>query len=263
MAPVCVGRPNNASGTNHHFLSDFASTASPLPLTRSIEKCLCYATESTGLSVPLKMLFYLKRFISFVREGEHELAESISRTIPQIKELWKHLEKEKGRYQDRFVVRMEQIFLHHMRVVRNTTEEKAVLNGMRITKLAVTLPSNWDATLQKMYIELLHKVWDNISRDDVVTVWESEAVGHWLLRLDTNWRGNQVKRVIVADFGGHTLVRPTVFIMEQRLIEKTGNSCLRVCAISRWKRLCLFRNSKSNVYVFSWVLWSGEAMTDD
>ncbi|KAI9147083.1 hypothetical protein HJFPF1_13114 [Paramyrothecium foliicola] len=160
------------------------------------------------------MYSYVKRILLYQRKNEHDSIRVICEHVPQLKEIWRHLEKQSKEYQNTVVSHMHGIFVEHLKQVRKRSDSAAKLKRVRVAKLAVTIPPNWDALLQKDYEEILVKIWCDI-RHHITFVYECEAVGHWVLRLhQEKLYDMKPDKVVLADFGGHTLntyVFDTVF----------------------------------------------------
>lgn len=63
-------------------------------------------------------------------------------------------------------------------------------------------------------------------------VFESEAVGHWLLRLNKAKRQyEKTKRLVLADFGGHTMVSHRYFAQSASNMTYANGIILERCIL--------------------------------
>lgn len=204
--PIAIPRPPAHWAADQNHAGDFPATAYPLKLQEAPERCLGYAADAHASPFPLKMFFYFQHFRALLSENETSRAENLRRNLPQIDALWKQLSACDADHQQRVADHLESIFRYHLRTVREHSERTAASKGWRITKLAITLPPSWNSHLQTMYTDILGQIWDDLATGDITKIYESEAVAHWLLRQDVRWQTDSAKQLLVADFGGHTLV---------------------------------------------------------
>ena len=191
----------------HYSDNDFPSTCYPLEVHMPPEQCLGLQADARAFPFPLKMHAYLMRMLFLARNNQPRKVQEICDHIPQLNHLWIVVKTRSRDDQDRVVSHMENIFIEHLRQVRKQVDIVSKSDRLTVTQLAVTIPPNWDYALQRIYEKILLQVWPDIARDSIIFVYESEAVGHWLLRTKgENLREMKPERIILADFGGHTLV---------------------------------------------------------
>ncbi|KAI9155650.1 hypothetical protein HJFPF1_08238 [Paramyrothecium foliicola] len=190
-------------------LCDFSNLCNPFRIDEAPEKCFGPHLDTSEFCFPLKMYHYLVRTVWLAKQKKLAKLKQIRARIPQVDQLWRRMDQCPDRseaFRDRIVAHMEAMFVVHLKEIREISDKVANGMSMRITQLAVTLPPNWDPALQKINERVLMKVWPDIGPDNVALVYESEAVGHWLLRTNAeNLRSDKPKKVILVDFGGHTI----------------------------------------------------------
>ncbi|KAK5994488.1 hypothetical protein PT974_04965 [Cladobotryum mycophilum] len=192
VAPVIVSP--EIPGEDASNSCDFPSLALPFRLGEPPEACLAYATNTHDLTLPLKMYCYFIRACQHYEDGDEKTLRAIRRRIPQLDTFWRHYEQCNEIQQTSITSHLQKIFKAHLKMVKDTSDLRASNKGLRITRLAITIPPNWDHWLEEMYIY------------PEGMVYESEAVGHWFLRLDTYKRERErIERFILGDFGGHTM----------------------------------------------------------
>lgn len=107
----------------------------------------------------------------------------------------------------RVLAHAQNIFLALLRLIKEQSDRLAHFKQATITELAVTIPPNWDQWTQHLYVLLLNRIWDNLGPSAITIIYESEAIGHWLLSPDQAiTQMERPKRCILGDFGGHILV---------------------------------------------------------
>lgn len=204
--PIIVVRPNRSEYTAQFKDCDMPATAFPFDTRKKPEDCLGYATESRRQQLPLKMFMYFQRAKDLHDKNQMENFNKVLDSIPQVAEFWKEYAQQTKENQAKIARHLEAIFIAHLHIVRRQSEDKAKTNNMEIKKIAATIPPNWDSYMQVKYVQLLAQVM-KIHEDNITILSESEAICHYLLRLNkATKRQDKGYRVIVADFGGHTLV---------------------------------------------------------
>lgn len=210
MDPIVVPRDSSHLARDQYYGGDIPATAYPFRVTEKPEDCLDYTADTHAVSFPLKMYPYFKRSREYLRAKEMNKVNTIRKTIPQIDDLYKRLEGGDAEFQEQVENHLGKIFCCHLRKVREQSKRKARTKTMQIVKLAVTIPPNWDAYLQTIYVDLLSEVWEEIHPDDITIIHESDAAAHWVFWSDQRWQESTTRQILIADFGGHTLVCSTV-----------------------------------------------------
>ena len=140
------------------------------------------------------------------RDGQTRKEQEYRREIPQLETFFKRYDELPSNEQCEIHGYALQIFEDHLRKVRTLSEDTAEARGITITKLAPTVPSNWDGWTCDFYLLFLRKVWSHINEDQITLIYESEAIGQYVLRSDCRIRKTAPEVIMVVDFGGHTLV---------------------------------------------------------
>ncbi|KND90880.1 hypothetical protein TOPH_04532 [Tolypocladium ophioglossoides CBS 100239] len=205
---IVIPNPDAHKIARQYPQCDFPSTAYPFDINRAPESCLDFAAEARAFSLPLKLYWPFLEIRELWKRGRYGEAPKRWAKFPQIKAIWRVLEKKPQEEQDAIMSHLEKIFEAHLTRVRDSAE--AVATGrkktLKVTKLAATIPPNWNGKMQRKYLDLLTKIW-GFGEDKIEWLFESEAVGHCLLRLDGTIRHEkEFKSFLLADFGGHTLV---------------------------------------------------------
>lgn len=159
--------------------------------------------------IPIKFFLYIFRVIQgrrMGREGQTLKEQEYRREIPQLETFFKRYDELLPDVQCEVYDYALQVFEDHLRRVRDRSENAAAARGITITKIAPTVPSNWDEWTCDFYLLLLRKVWSHIDEDQITLIYESEAIGQYVLRTDCRIRKAAPEVIMVVDFGGHTLV---------------------------------------------------------
>lgn len=225
--PHTISQPDRQD-TNHAGGFDFSATSYPFLTHKDPRDCLGYPEDNAEFAFPLKMYLYFERAQEYAQiaaygdseERRAKAATALQKTradIPQIDSIFLRLDEMDQLDQNEVADHLRKIFIEHLKIVRRqcvaVAEES---HHAKITKLAVTLPPNWEQRMQTKYVDLLMEAWSDLGRENIVLIYESEAVGHWVFRLHPNrWTNNKVDQVIIADFGGHTLSAYTFGIARQ------------------------------------------------
>lgn len=210
-SPIIIVRPGIRKAPDQFRDCDMPATAFPFDTNKKPEDCLGFATDTRRDQLPLKMFMYFQRAQTLREKNQTKDLKKILKTIPQVDEFWQTYIQQPPAAQTRIANHLENIFIAHLEMVRHQSETTAKKHGVRISKIAATIPPNWDKWMQDKYVDLLSSVM-GIHEHDITTVFESEAICHFLLRLNTVIKqSSQVNRVILADFGGHTLVSSILY----------------------------------------------------
>jgi hypothetical protein len=174
------------------------------------EDCIGFISDRPG-QFPVKIYPYIVRALK-LRERGHpddlEAVEEFAETIPQLGAFLSTFDRqESDKVRERVVDHGLAIYTSHLQQLKRKAEEQARQEGIRITALGATFPSNWDNWTQKWFIEILNLVWgDSVQPDAIELIQESHAAAHWLMYLNKYMRRKRPTQVVLADFGGHTFV---------------------------------------------------------
>lgn len=207
--PSIVLRPKYSQHRQRFEAGDIPSAANLFAVDKSPESCIGYIGDDPD-QTPVKMFLYIVRVYMLRKRGDKKDLNHVKKfrqRIPQLEHFFKRYDNLDKDMQHRVMAHAQCIFLAHLGQVRCLSEELAESQNVSITKLAATIPPNWDSWTQQHYIRLLLQAWDNLTNDDITILNESEAIGHRILRLDQKTRAAKPERLILVDFGGHTLVR--------------------------------------------------------
>jgi hypothetical protein len=149
------------------------------------------------------------------RDSDRVLEEGYRRKIPQLNRFVRRFDNLIPKMQDRVMAHARRVFLAHLGLVQSRSETLAESRGYTITQVVATIPPNWDRWTQHFYVDLLRHTWNMLRSTDITLLYESEAIGHWLLCMDQKTQNEKPKRLIMADFGGHTLV--CIYLFKEQL----------------------------------------------
>ncbi len=189
--------------------TDFPSGATLFATNRCPEQCLEDLSDDPD-QTPIKMFPYIGR-IQKLRDRntkkDLQLVAAYIRLIPQLDRFYERFDNLiDDNARKRVLAHAQNIFLAHLSSVKSQSDNLASSKGYSITRVAATIPPNWDQWTQEFYIKLLGRAWNNLNIDAFSLIYESEAVGHWLLSLEQPIEADRPKRLVIVDFGGHTLV---------------------------------------------------------
>lgn len=206
--PEIVIRPKEHSHRERFDAGDFPSAANFFAVDQPPQLCIGYIGDNPD-QTPVKMFSYMAR-IKVMRErgsmADKTLETEYRKKIPQLERFYLRFDGLDENMQRRVMSHARKVFLAHLRHLRFESEALAASRGWEIKKVAATIPPNWDRWTQQLYILLLKLTWDSLDAEAITLLHESEAIGHWLLCLDKKTQEERPKRLILADFGGHTLV---------------------------------------------------------
>lgn len=201
-------RPDQPQHRERFEAGDFASAANFFDVDKPPLDCIGYIGDDPD-QTPVKMNMYIARIVKLRQRGNPEDLQNVAvyrDRMPQLDRFFYRFDRLDNHMQRRVLSHAQSIFLAHLGQIRSESEITAELKKVKITRLAATIPPNWDVWTQRFYVLLLAKVWDNLDVEDIHLLHESEAIGHWLLCLDPKTQALRPRQLIVADFGGHTLV---------------------------------------------------------
>lgn len=205
--PDMIVRPYRFSYSERGSDGQFPATALPFEVSKPPVACLSYPNDGSVDEFSLKLCCYVKKLKAFEEKNNEKQIKLTLEHIPQLKRFWKKFKSCSDALMSRVEDHIEAIFQHHLSIIRKQSERKAKDKSLRIRKLAVTIPPNWDKVLQDWYSKMFAVVWPEIDEKHISFVYESEAICHYLLRLNNSTKRKEaIQRILIADFGGHTLV---------------------------------------------------------
>lgn len=206
---------------------EFPNLATPLLIDEDADDCLPHIARGDTVTVPVKTLLYYRYLVRYHRtslenkssdargDAENRI-KAILREIPQLKPLWSEYNTQTLEVQRRIDRHFENIFIAYLKALARRCSDVTGKQDFRITKLVVTVPPNWDTTMEREYVKYLEHAWKDV---EITVITEIDAVAHWLSYRRLNfWFTQSVHEVAALDFGGHTLVRHLNVFLSRRLL---------------------------------------------
>ncbi|KAK5994489.1 hypothetical protein PT974_04966 [Cladobotryum mycophilum] len=194
------------SGASNKF--DIPSQAMPFRLDLPPKQCLTYTTDTQDITLSSKMILYVRGAWEQYQKDTPDSREYVTaiRRIPQVNTFWRHFETNSRETQGKIIDHLEKIFLEHLSTIKEASDHVARVMGLRIIRLSIAIPSNWDRRLENDLLKYLRKIWVDILPEHIYFIYETEGIGHWLLGYDTfQRREERYERYIVVDLGAHTM----------------------------------------------------------
>lgn len=206
--PLIVHRDNVFKDEVGFDLCSYPAGMKPFDITKPPEQCINFSNDSSAL-FPVKMFIY----VLWVREirkrnhaGDAKAVAKIIDLIPQLEAFFVRFDQCCRSKQDIIIAHALDTYLAHLRQVKSDSESQALKMNVRVTELGASIPPNWDNWMQRVFIQILEKVWTSIERDSIELIAESHAAFNWLMHLTYEMRKVRPTQLIHADFGGHTFV---------------------------------------------------------
>ncbi|CEJ83078.1 hypothetical protein VHEMI03108 [[Torrubiella] hemipterigena] len=106
---------------------------------------------------------------------------------------------------ERIIRQAYRVFAALLQSIARYAQDQAYTSGIKLERVAFTIPSNWDNWTQRLVLKVIGIVWPMVSTYDIHIIYEAEAVGHYLFRLGNIRAKKRPLRVLIIDWGGHTL----------------------------------------------------------
>lgn len=164
--------------------------------------------ESGILTLPAKMIPYLIRmyYLATASDGKHDVIGRFCAEIPQLGAFYEVFKLLKPLRQANVIHRAYKVFAALLQFVARYAEKQAHTSGIHLERMAFTIPSNWDNWIQKLMLHFIRLLWPMIEEHNIHFIYEAEAVGHYLFRLHKVQASDHPARILIIDWGGHTLV---------------------------------------------------------
>jgi hypothetical protein len=217
--PDIVSRPDNLEHRERYGDGDFPSAADFFAVNKAPKLCIGYIGDDPD-QTPIKIYPYICRITAMrnrrsyedknkakVSDEDKEFENKYRSMIPQLERFFDRFDALDKDAQSGVMKHARKVLLAHLGLIRWKSDLRAASRGWKVTQVVATIPPNWDRWTQHLYIRVLKRVWKHLGSEEAITLLhESEAIGHWLLGFDERTREKRPKRLILADFGGHTLV---------------------------------------------------------
>lgn len=148
------------------------------------------------------------------RQGHDKIVKGFCKEIPQLGAFYTKFQSLEIDEQELVIHRSCKVFAALLQHIARYAERQAHQAGIKLERIALTIPSNWDNWTQKFALKMIAKVWPTVKDCNIHVVYEAEAVGHYLFRLLDIRAKKHPLRVLIVDWGGHTLV--CIFILQNR-----------------------------------------------
>jgi hypothetical protein len=209
--------------------------------------------EGEAIFLSLKCVAYIEIMRSYHEARKYAKINEILDQIPQMRDFWEAYVKLSPDRRDSVFQRLLILHRDHLETVKRRTDALADEKDMRTTKIIAMAPGNWDAAMTQRYADRLLGVWrsSGLSKDDIHIIGECDALAHWLVSQKPEiWLLNEKHRnFLIADFGGHTLVRADTpkmqLIMSSFCRASSANRPLK-----NIYRFCIYFNNDNNSFCY-------------
>ena len=195
----------------HYADYEFPALMFPFKTDAPEDELLSYTGQGNHFAIPVKMFFYVMWMVELANMGKQKELDDITKAVIQLQMFWKLFEDCTRERQDEILQHMKRAYWSHLNLLWKESKKFSDEQGMRISKVALTVPPNWDEWMCRGYVEKVNEIWSTVESNQIFLFSEANAVGHYLI-----W--DQRKRlldpmpdsILLGDFGGHTFVRAPV-----------------------------------------------------